>query len=256
MSQYSLDIESGILLVAVGVLAGFLNVVGGGGSLLTLPVMIFMGLPPNIANATNRIAILWQNVFAISKFRKEGVVEWKYSIWLGLAAVPGALVGGWLAIDIKGEIFTKMLSIIMLVVGALILIGSSPGKIERAYNSGKKLWVGILAFFLIGIYGGFIHAGVGFVIILVLDKLMHAPMSRINSVKVIAAFIYTLAVVVLFLFRNVINWQYGLTLAVGTSTGGWLGSYFSVKKGDKWIKALLFCAIVALSVKLWFYDQH
>ena len=253
MDQYSLDVFSGIILVAVGIVAGFLNVAAGGGSLLTLPMMIFLGLPPNVANATNRIAILWQNVFAISKFRKAGVVEVKYSVCLGLAAVPGAVLGGWLAVDVKGEVFTRMLSVIMLAVGVLILIGSSSKRKQQTYNAGNKLWLGILLFFLIGIYGGFIHAGVGFVIILVLERLMQAPMSRINSVKVIVAFIYTLAVVMVFLFRNVINWPYGLTLAVGTSAGGWLGSYFSIKKGDKWIKALLFCVIVAFSAKLWFY---
>lgn len=254
MTDFSLDLFSGILLVAVGVIAGFLNVVAGGGSLLTLPVMIFMGLPPNIANATNRIAILWQNVFAISKFRRAGVIDFKYSFYLGLAAVPGALLGGWLAVDIEGEVFTKILSVIMLLVGILILIGTSVKNVERNYGQGKNLWKGVFLFFFIGAYGGFIHAGVGFIIILVLDRLMQAPLSKINSVKVIVAFIYTLAAVMLFLFRNVINWQYGLTLAIGTSIGGWLGSYFSIKKGDRWIKVLMFFTVVALSVKLWFYD--
>lgn len=238
----------------VGVVAGFLNVVAGGGSLITLPVMIFMGLPPSIANATNRIAILSQNVFAIKKFRSAGLVDFKYSFYLGIAAIPGAVLGGWLALDIKGALFTKILSIIMLVVGVLILMGTSTKSVGKEYGKGRGLWIGVLLFFFIGVYGGFIHAGVGFIIILVLDRLMHAPLSKINSVKVVVAFIYTLAVVVLFLFKNAINWQYGLTLAVGTSVGGWLGSYFSIKKGDKWIKILLFFTIIALSLKLWFYN--
>ncbi len=253
MINDSLDPGSSLLLAVIGIVAGFLNVVGGGGSLLTLPVMIFMGLPPNIANATNRVAILWQNVFAINKFRKAGIVETKYSIYLGLAAIPGAVLGAWLAIDVKGELFTKMLSVIMLLVGVLILLGTPTKNIQSQYKAGNKLWLGIVLFFLIGIYGGFIHAGVGFIIILVLDRLMKAPMSRINSVKVIVAFVYTLAVLMIFVYRDMINWQYGLTLAVGTSVGGWLGGYFSIKKGDKWIKALMFLAIVGLSVRLWFY---
>lgn len=239
--------------MVIGVVAGFLNVVGGGGSLMTLPAMIFMGLPPHVANATNRIAILWQNVFAIHRFRKAGVVEMKYSIYLGLAAVPGAVIGGWLAVDIKGELFTKLLSVIMLIVGVMILMGSSGNGKEAVRRSEKRIWLSIVLFFLIGLYGGFIHAGVGFIIILVLEKLMNAPMAKINSVKVIVAFIYTLAVVMVFIFRQAIQWQYGLTLALGTSAGGWLGSHFSVKKEDKWIKRILFLTILGLSVKLWFY---
>ncbi len=243
-----------LVLVLVGVVAGFLNVVAGGGSLLTLPTMIFMGLPPNVANATNRVAILWQNVFAIKKFKSSGMVEAKYSIYLGLAAIPGAILGAILAVDIDGVLFTKILSVIMLIVGLLIVFGS-PTSISKEIVEGKKksIWWGVLSFFLIGIYGGFIHAGVGFIIILVLSQLTQESLIKINSIKVIVAFIYTFAVVLVFLFNGVINWEYGITLAVGTSIGGWLGSYFSIKKGDKWIKAFLLITIIAMVVKLWFY---
>jgi hypothetical protein len=125
MDQYPLDLFLGIILVAVGILSGFLNVVAGGGSLITLPTMIFMGLPPNVANATNRVAILLQNIFAIRKFNKAGLVDGKYSIYLGLAAIPGAILGALLAVDIKGELFAKILSIVMIVVGIAILMGKS-----------------------------------------------------------------------------------------------------------------------------------
>jgi uncharacterized protein len=229
-------------------------VVAGGGSLLTLPAMIFMGLPPNVANASNRIAILWQNVFAIRKFKSAGVVESRYSIYMGLAAVPGAVLGAVLAVDIKGELFTKILSVIMLMVGIMILFDSSKGKtVTQLIEKKRNVGLGMLAFFLIGIYGGFIHAGVGFIIMLVLEKLNHDSLVKINSMKVIIALIYTLAVVGVFMFNGVVNWKYGLTLAVGNSVGGWFGSYFSVKKGDVWIKRLLFVTIIALVIKLWFY---
>lgn len=243
-----------LLLVLAGVGAGFLNVVAGGGSMLTLPLLIFMGLPPAMANGTNRIAILWQNVFAINKFRQAGIIDASYSIYLGLAAIPGALLGGLLAVDIKGELFTRILSVIMLVVGLLIVFGSPKRQGSSNTEIKKKSnWIGILTFFLIGIYGGFIHAGVGFFIIFALDRIHQYPMAKVNSIKVIVAFIYTLAVVFIFLYNDLIHWQFGLTLAVGTSLGGWLGSYFSIKKGDKWIKAFLLVTIVALSIKLWFY---
>ncbi|MFY0598897.1 MAG: sulfite exporter TauE/SafE family protein [Cyclobacteriaceae bacterium] len=109
------------LLIGVGVIAGFLNVIAGGGSLLTLPVLIFMGLPPVIANASNRIAILFQNIFAVGQFKKAGVFEGKYSLYLGLSAIPGAVLGALLAVDIDENLFTKVLSVIMLIVGFLII---------------------------------------------------------------------------------------------------------------------------------------
>lgn len=243
-----------LVLVCVGVVGGFLNVVAGGGSLLTLPTMIFMGLPPNVANATNRVAILWQNVFAIKKFKSAGILESRYSIYLGLAAVPGAILGAILAVDIDGALFTKMLSVIMLIVGLLIVFGSPIANVKEVVEGkAKSIWWSVFAFFLIGIYGGFIHAGVGFIVILVLSQLTHESLVKINSIKVTVAFIYTFAVVLVFLFNGVINWEYGITLAIGTSFGGWLGSYFSIKKGDKWIKAFLLVTIIAMVIKLWFY---
>lgn len=222
--------------------------------MLTLPLLIFMGLPPAMANGTNRVAILCQNVFAISKFGRAGINDYQYSIYLGLAAIPGAVLGGYLAIDIKGELFARILSVIMLGVGLMIVFGSPKSKRVKLVNTGKiRTWIAVFIFFLIGIYGGFIHAGVGFIMIFVLDRLHQFPLAKINSIKIIVAFIYTLAVVFVFIYNDLIHWEYGLTLAAGTSIGGWLGSYFSIKKGDKWIKAFLLITIFALSIKLWFY---
>lgn len=254
MNEFSLDFFSGTILVGVGILAGFLNVVAGGGSLLTLPTMIFMGLPPNVANASNRVAILLQNVFAIKRFQKSGLVEAKYSIFLGLAALPGAALGAVLAVDIEGELFSRILSVVMVLVGVTILAGK-PKSISKKMAGGSK-GVNVLSlviFFLIGIYGGFIHAGVGFIVILALELLGHSSMAKINSIKVTVAFIYTLVAVSIFIIDGAIHWGYGLVLALGTSIGGWLGSYFSIKKEDKWIKRLLFLTILGLSIKLWFY---
>ncbi|MFY0598896.1 MAG: sulfite exporter TauE/SafE family protein [Cyclobacteriaceae bacterium] len=115
--------------------------------------------------------------------------------------------------------------------------------------------VGVISFFLLGFYGGFIHAGIGFVIILVLSKLTNYSLAKINSIKVFIALVYTSAVVAVFAFSEVINWKYGITLAVGNSVGGWLGSVVSLRKGDKWIKIILGITISAMVIKLWFY-QH
>ncbi len=255
VSQFAFDDYSWIILILVGVFAGFLNVVAGGGSLLTLPIMILMGLPPNVSNATNRVAILMQNVVAIRKFKKAGLADTNYSFHLGLAAVPGAVLGALLAVNINGELFSKFLSIVMIIVGVFIVSGNSKSLVKKKdAESTSTDWKAIVSFFLIGVYGGFIHAGVGFIIIFSLGLLGHASMARINSIKVTIAFIYTLAVVIVFVFSDVIHWGYGLTLALGTSFGGWLGSYFSISKGDKWIKRILFLAIFGLSIKLWFYN--
>ena len=249
-----IELFSVLVLVGIGIVAGFLNVVAGGGSLLTIPILIFMGLPPNTANATNRIAIFWQNIFAIRKFDNAGLVEARYSIYLGLASVPGAVIGALMAVAIDGVVFVKLLALLMLAVGVAILFGSSR-RADYAEGIGhSQSWKGVLVLFLVGIYGGFVHAGVGFIIILVLTWLTTFSLAKINSIKVIVAFIYTIPVIGIFILEDAIDWTHGLVLAVGTSLGGWLGSVFSIAKGDKWIKIFVFSALVTMSIKLWFYN--
>lgn len=243
-----------IFIVVAGTFAGFLNVVAGGGSLITLPLLIFLGLPPTIANGTNRIAILAQNSFAIAKFNQNGVSSYPYSIYLGLSALAGSLVGALLVFDIDEDVFKRILSIVMVGVALLILFNSKSKDldIEEKMHFKHQAW-GVVSFFFIGIYGGFLHAGIGFIIILTLTKLNGFSLIKTNSIKVTVALIYTLAAVGVFIYNDAINWKYALVLAAGNALGGYLGSSFSVKKGDKWIKAILLVSILVLAVKLWFF---
>ena len=109
------------LLIIVGMLAGVINTLAGGGSLLTLPVLIFMGLPPNVANATNRIGIAFQALIGTAGYRSKGVSNFPFNIYLGISALIGSLIGAQIAVDIEGETFNKLLAIIMLFVVAVIV---------------------------------------------------------------------------------------------------------------------------------------
>jgi len=242
------------LLVVVGTIAGFLNVVGGGGSLITLPVLIFTGLPPAVANASNRIAIVLQNIFAVTGFTRKGVHEYPYSFYLSISAVIGSLIGAELASIIDGKYFNRLLSVIMLIVLVTIL---KPKKIKKeAPVLGEVInqKLGVFYFFFIGIYGGFLHAGVGFVIMAVLANVNGFSLVKSNAIKVTVALVYTLAAVAVFIYKGMINWQFAITMGVGNSIGGWFGSYFSVAKGDRWIRIILLIIIPILAIKLWFYD--
>jgi uncharacterized protein len=238
-------------LVIAGVGAGFINVVAGGGSLITLPLMIFMGLPPNIANGTNRVALVAQNIVSVSNFKHKGISARPYSIYLGAAALVGAIVGASLAIDIPEKLFNKILAIVMVIVAIIILTNPSFKKdIEEKLDIKHRIF-GIISFFFIGIYGGFLHAGIGFIIMLALVKINGFSLVKTNSIKVTVALIYTVAALVIFIWQGMIDWRVGLVLAVGNATGGWLGSTFSIKKGDIWIKRILLVAITAMAIKLW-----
>ena len=179
-----------LLIIAVGFIAGFLNTIAGGGSLITLPILIFLGLPPAVANGTNRIAIFSQNIFGVLGFKSKGVSDFPYSIWLGLSAFVGAIIGAKIAVDIPGDVFNKILAILIVVI-VLFPILSKKKKDPLAYTerTGLKYRImGVIAFFFIGIYGGCIQAGVGFIIIAALTilfiKILADDIGRINNARI------------------------------------------------------------------------
>jgi uncharacterized membrane protein YfcA len=120
-------------------------------------------------------------------------------------------------------------------------------------TTGKHLWLSILLFFFVGVYGGFIQAGVGFMMLLVLSSVNNISLVKSNAIKVTVALIYTFSAVAVFAYNDKINWTVGLTLAVGNSIGGWLASRWSVKKGDLLIRNFLLVMIVVMAIKLWFF---
>jgi len=242
------------ILVGVGFLVGFINTIAGGGSLISLPILIFFGLPPSVANGTNRVAIVTQNVMATAGFKSKGVSTFPFNVYLGISALFGAIIGAKLAVDIKGETFNKILAIIMIIVVLLIVFKpkiKNEQLIERL--TGKYLWVGIIAFFFFGIYGGFINAGIGFVLILFLHYVHKMSLVRANATKVVVALIYTLSALTIFILNDKVDWKVGLILAIGNGIGAWIASRVSVNKGDKFIKSFLVVIIVVMAVKLWFF---
>lgn len=242
------------MVVAVGLIAGFINTVAGGGSLLTLPVLIFMGLPPAVANGTNRVGILLQNVFSVSGFKSKGVSVFPYAIYLAITALIGAIIGAKLAVDIKGELFNRILAVVMVLV--LIITIFNPLKksgTQQELMSPKRKALSIFLYFFVGLYGGFIQAGIGFIMIAVLTIVNGLSMAKTNSIKVFVVLIYTFFAIIVFVIEDKINWTLGLTLALGTSAGGWIGSRWSADKDDKVIRGFLIIAVGAMAVKLWFF---
>ena len=242
-----------LILIPVGMIAGFVNTVAGGGSLLSLPVMIFLGLPPGIANGTNRVALFMQNISGIAGFKSKGVFVFPYSLWLGLTALLGAIIGAQISVALDDETFNRIIAVVMVGV-VIITIFDRKGNGDRIEDlSRKSQIIGAITFFFIGIYGGFIQAGVGFIIMAALTKINKLSLVKTNSIKVFVVLIYTIAALAVFIIEDQINWLYGLVLAIGNMTGAWVASRWSVDKGDKWIKRFLVVMVTILAIKLWFY---
>jgi len=243
-----------ILIFAAGTAAGFLNTIGGGGSLLTMPVLIFMGLPSATANGTNRIALIAQNLSATLNFKRKGYFYPKLIVLLGIPAVIGSIVGSSFAVNLSDDLFNKILGIVMIFM--LIIILARPEKKflgdEEIINLvGKRKIISIIALFFVGFYGGFIQGGVGFIFIVTLSLITGMTLVKINSLKVAIVGMYTVTALTVFIINGHVNWGLGLFLAIGNSTGAYLGSNFAVNKGDKYIRIIISIALVVMAGRLW-----
>jgi uncharacterized membrane protein YfcA len=180
------------------------------------------------------------------------VSAFPYSIWLGISALIGAVLGAKIAIEISGETFEKILALVMVMVIILTIFGRSGNKkdIPEKMSRSRQI-IAIVVFFFIGIYGGFIQAGVGFIILAALTTINHFSLVKANSAKVFVILVYTISALTVFLLEDKIEWLPGLILAAGNSTGAWFGSRWAVDKGEKWIKIILIIAVSGMAVKLW-----
>ena len=238
-------------LFAVGLVAGVLNVIAGGGSMLTLPVMIFLGLPPTVANGTNRVAILIQNVGAATSFKRRGLIP---RGWLVLAVPPalfGAVAGTLAALRVGDVAFQRFLALAMVGATAwMIWNRDTPDATEDAAPpTGARRIAFMAAFFLVGVYGGFIQAGVGF-LILAATTAGGLDLIRGNAVKVTLVLAFTPLALAFFAWNGKVDWAMGFALAAGNLVGALVGVRVQVLKGHRWVRGFVTVMIVAFAVRL------
>jgi len=243
-----------LLLFGVGLVAGTLNVLAGGGSFLTLPVMIFLGLPATVANGTNRVAILIQNTGAVWSFRRKGVYSRRWLTWAALPALAGAGLGTWLAVTIGDRSFERVLAALMVVV-TIWTVWDPVGRRETTSDLGDGFSprgrLGLMAgFFAAGIYGGFVQAGIGF-LILTLTTLGGLDLVRGNSLKVLLILVFTPLSLAVFAATGNVDWGVGAALAGGNLLGGLFGVRLTVLKGHGWVKRVVLLMVIVFAVKLW-----
>lgn len=242
-------------LSAVGVIAGWFNVVAGGGSMLTVPVMLFMGLPAPVANGTNRIGILMQDVVAVTAFRKKGFSDFRLSLSLAFMASLGATAGALVGVRLEGEVFRWFLAIVMLVTMIMMTVQKKKNRsTEHADGKPKRIVLGHILMIAAGFWGGLIQIGVGFILMPILHKVMDLDLVRVNMHKVFIVLVYTLVALLVFMAHVEIRWEAGIALACGTMIGGWLGAHHSISFGDVWIRRVLFFTMSLFIIKLLFWS--
>ena len=246
-----LTVQQIALILGAGLLAGFVNTMAGGGSFLTLAALEFAGLPPTIANGTNRVAIEIQTIMAVLGFRSKGISDFKLSLHFAIPALLGAIVGAHVATTYLPKVlFHRILAVAMLAMLAILIFNPKKWLQGRQIKlTGKRRALGYLVFFAVGIYGGAIQAGVGFLLIAPLVLVAGLDLVHTNSHKVFIIATYTLVALLLFALKGQVNWLIGLILALGNGAGGWLASRLAVEKGEKLVRVFLGVALAILSVR-------
>ena len=239
------------VVVAAGFLAGFINMLAGSGSLITLPILILVGLPVPIANGTNRVAVLLQNVVGINGYSRKGVLDVRGVWMLGAPAILGSVIGAQIAVNMDEEILRKSIGVVMVLMLGVILFRPKQwlhGELQQMTEFPSIF--NMFIFFMIGIYGGFIQAGVGIFLLAGLVLGIGYDLVRANAIKVGIVLVFTIAALGVFVFNDQVNWSIGLVLAIGNMAGAWTATRFAVEKGTIWVRRVLIAVVLFSAVSL------
>lgn len=235
------------LAILAGIFAGIVNTLAGSGSLITLPMLVFLGLPSNVANATNRVGVIMQNIVGATTFYRSGKLNLSGSHWLILASIPGAIFGALAASTLGAAEMDYIIGAIMVVMLFVILF--EPEKWLRQHSEVREgrpsLWT-LLLFVGIGFYGGFIQASVGILILAALVLGLNYSLAHANAIKLIVVLVITLVAMIIFINENLIAWGPGLLMAVGQSIGAWLAARFATRNTNAalWTRRLLIVVVI------------
>lgn len=239
-----------LFAILAGALAGVINTLAGSGSLVTLPMLVFLGLPADVANGTNRVGVLLQNVVGISIFRRSGSFEPTVSKWLIVASIAGALLGAWIATVLDKSAMEIAIGIVMVLMLVVLILKPKRWLREQSEaTTGRPGWGQLVLFFGIGIYGGFIQAGVGVLLLSALVLVSGYTLNHANMIKLVIVLLMALIAIPLFMLNGQIDWGLGALMAVGQGLGAWLAASFAtrVPNANVWVRRLLI-VIVLISI--------
>jgi len=243
------DPVSFIILAVVGAVAGFLNVLAGGGSALTIPLMIFLGYDATVANGSNRIAIQVEALTAVAAYKKNKHSDFPLSLKLSLMTLPGGILGAFYAVKIDDALFTKVLGVVMVLIIFTLMFPKSE-VIAHAKNHKWKKWLAWPVMFAVGFYGGFIQAGVGFIIMSALLHLYGMDLIKVNMHKVFIVMVFTVPAVIVFIVTGNVDWFAAVALSVGMVLGTFISVKVSLKKGEKFVRLILGISLLIIATKL------
>lgn len=243
MSQMTL--WEALLLIGGGFVASVVNTMAGGGSALTVPLLVLAGVPGNQANGSNRVGVLTSTGAAIAAFRGSGVGGLRGTGPILVPAVVGSLIGSFGISQLADETFEKIFGLLLIPIIILTIFKPKPSVDADPWPTG----VVIAAFFAIGMYGGAFQAGVGLVLLTALTRAGYDLVAA-NSVKVVINFVVTSIALPVFVLQGKVVWAPAIVLAAGFMAGGWVGAKVAVRGGERVVRVFMVVAALALAARL------
>ncbi|MDR3181217.1 MAG: sulfite exporter TauE/SafE family protein [Prevotellaceae bacterium] len=247
-----------LIVVLSGICCGFINTIAGGGSMITIPVLIAAGIPANEANATNRLGFLFQSVVASWQLKRKQTFEWKQGLWPSIPLMLGTLVGSFVAVYVDATVITRWLGLMMIVIIPFLFFKPEKWLKPRQHdiNPRPTWWLNVI-YLVIGVYAGFLQAGVGYFLLTAFILGAGYDLLTANSLKVFVVTFTTIAGLLVFILHShhlTIHYGVGLAQAAGQALGAYLGAHFAVRWNPKVIRWFIVATISTLSVKLLFFS--
>lgn len=240
-----------LILIISGLFVGFINTLSAGGTAISIALYLALGLSPSEANATNRIGVLLQSSLTVPLFARKGYLKQTYFFRLAIPTMIGALVGAILSLVLPEMLFSYFMGLSLLIM--LVFLFRSTKKFDEDDLSKTQngiSFIQYLTFFGIGIYGGFVQVGTGFLLMAAGSMLLGFNIIKTNAVKITVMALYTIVAVIVFWSEGSIHWQYGLIHSIGTFIGSFVATKLAFKRGGKFIKWIIIFVVIFTSLSL------
>jgi len=240
------------LVLLIGLVTGFFDSVIGAGGLISVPSLIFLGLPPQVAIATDRFGLLGQTFASLARFWKTKKIVWKYVPVFAVISLVGSLIGANMLLDTNPKILESIVGVLLFILLPLIFLRKDIG-IKRVKMSPTKKIIGFILYFFIMTFGAFFGQGTGPMIFYALTFFLGFTMLEVLATNIIPWFVLSISSLIIFAFNGIIDYRIGIILLIGMAAGGYIGAHVALKKGDVWVKRLFVLFVIVLGIKLLFF---
>jgi len=246
------EIEVIILLVASGILVGFINTLAGSGTVISIAVLTYLGLPVQVANGTHRIAVMMQNFVAVRSAHKRKIISLKKGLEYGIPTTAGSIIGALFATSINDELFGKIIGVVMVIFLFSMFIKPDRWlKGNLRLQEKKSGWLLYLLYFLMGLYGGFVHIGVGIFMLFTLVLGSGYDLVKANAYKNLLVFMYVPFALGIYIYSGMVHFVFGFTHGLGNMLGAWIATRFAFAWGAKFVRWVLVVVMLAAALHFW-----